>query len=124
MANNYSSCTVDPFIPSSLLKPRDIEELELSGFTVQQDSSEERYIYCVEGFSEEDDWIPVFQRILKRAEVGYPQLKEIWVEGASTCSKMRPGEFGGFAYLITANDVKSGATYQLRKFWQNGGDLL
>ena len=39
----------------------------------------------------------------------YPRIV---IEGAATCSKMRPGEFGGFAHLITRDDVRSMSTWQ------------
>jgi len=39
----------------------------------------------------------------------------ITVEGAYTCSKMRPGEFGGFAVFITEDDCEHfGTTSWLR----------
>lgn len=45
----------------------------------------------------------VFQEILCGLDAGeYPHL--VW-EGAYTCSKMRPGEFGGWACVITRDDI-------------------
>ena len=39
----------------------------------------------------------------------YPHIT---IHGASTCSKMRDDEFGGFAHVITRDDVRSLSTWQ------------
>jgi hypothetical protein len=107
MANNYSRCTVDPYIPDDLFTEHEVAILEDNGFTIQNEQfpGEGCYVYREEGQGDEDQWISVFQTLLKRARGRYPELTEIWVEGDFTCSRMRPGEFGGFAYRITEEVV-------------------
>lgn len=65
------------------------------------------YIFC-------EDWCPdgvtaIVQWLLQH------DIKETpfaTLEGASTCSKMRPGSFGGFAAFITRDDVQWSFTAQ------------
>jgi hypothetical protein len=58
----------------------------------------------------EESVIPVFQEILKGLpEKEFPQL--VW-EGSYSCSKMRPGEFGGWVVIIFRDRVESYSTSQ------------
>ena len=56
-----------------------------------------------------DLWPEVLQDIVRRA----PDLEELTVTMAFTCSKMRPDGFGGLAMLITAAAIRSGSTHTL-----------
>lgn len=56
-----------------------------------------------------DIWPDVLQDIVRRA----PDLQELTVTMAFTCSKMRPDGFGGLAMLITASTIRSESTHTL-----------
>jgi len=56
-----------------------------------------------------DLWPDVLQDIVRRA----PDLQELTVTMAFTCSKMRPDGFGGLAMLITAETIRSESTHTL-----------
>lgn len=56
-----------------------------------------------------DLWPDVLQDIVRRA----PDLQELTVTMAFTCSKMRPDGFGGLAMLITAQSIRSESTHTL-----------
>lgn len=56
-----------------------------------------------------DMWPEVLQDIVRRT----PELGELTVTMAFTCSKMRPDGFGGLAMLITAGAIRSGSTHTL-----------
>jgi len=51
----------------------------------------------------------VLQDIVRRT----PELGELTVTMAFTCSKMRTDGFGGLAMLITAAAIRSGSTHTL-----------
>jgi hypothetical protein len=50
------------------------------------------------------DYTNVFQQIVARHK---DELPFVVVEGCWWCSKMRPGEFGGFATMILPDEIKS-----------------
>jgi len=56
-----------------------------------------------------DLWPDVLQDIVRRA----PDLQDLTVTMAFTCSKMRPDGFGGLAMLITARTIRSESTHTL-----------
>lgn len=56
-----------------------------------------------------DLWPDVLQDIVRRS----PELQELTVTMAFTCSKMRPDGFGGLAMLITAAKIRSESTHTL-----------
>ena len=142
MANNYTQCTVQPFIHKELITTAEIIQLEAAGFSCEV-MGDEFYIYSEEGFTEEYEvesedengdttyeefpiW-PIFQRIIERSksfrpnvEVEYEEIDEIVLEGAFTCDKMRPGEFGGFLTLVTENDVRGASTADLLHMLRKG----
>lgn len=119
MANNYQQATVTPEdIPADAITDEERDVLEHSGFTVEEHNNK-LYIYAEEGFVLDDspEFIEdetkeitaedVFDRLLSRL----PEIKDIVIEGSYTCSKMRPGEFGGFVYRFsreteTVDDVQ------------------
>lgn len=121
MANNYSPCTVTPDLPKDLFTEEELESLAAHGFTYHENSNNTLYYYSEEGFSEaedEDDTDPfeVFQRALKRST----DIDEIVIEGANYCSKMRPGEFGGYLIRITKDDVQLGSTQWILELFREG----
>ena len=64
------------------------------------------YVFCEYGFG--DEAAALLQYILKALDAeAYPYIQ---VEGAFTCAKLRPGEFGGWACHITRDDIKWGGT--------------
>lgn len=59
-------------------------------------------------------WEYVFQTVLSKPENrGKDRIKEVVAKAAFTCSKMRPGEFGGWVAYITPEVVKSDGTHGL-----------
>ncbi len=56
-----------------------------------------------------DLWAEVLQDIVRRS----PDLDNLTVTMAFTCSKMRPDGFGGLAMLITASTIRSESTNTL-----------
>ncbi len=53
-------------------------------------------------------WETILQTILKKPECG--GIKAIRVMGAFTCSKLRPGEFGGWVWRITQDTIQNDDT--------------
>jgi hypothetical protein len=53
----------------------------------------------------------LLQGILNKPECAY--IGDICVMGAYTCSKMRPGEFGGWVIRIDRDNIQYGGTYHL-----------
>ena len=124
MANNYIQATVYPEIHKSLLTGKELITLEFAGFSVEDwDQSGNLYLYVEEGFIEEDEdedgnkfnIFDIFQNVIKRSESSeeVDPIKDIIIEGAFTCSKMRPGEFGGFVTRISEGLVQYGSTSEL-----------
>jgi len=58
--------------------------------------------------SSEFSWVSIFQEILKKPEC--EGIEDICVEGAYTCDKLRPGEFGGWVCRITRDSVQYDGT--------------
>lgn len=141
MANNNSQSTVSPSLPKSAFTPLELEMLSYCGYSSEPEEEDTLYFYCAEGGSVIDhyswaqdgfvdftgdpsfakysaaidpdteiDHIQVFQDILNKSECA--EIPYITIEGAYTCDEMRQGEFGGFAVLITRNDVESMGTGQ------------
>lgn len=52
----------------------------------------------------------IFHSIIEKAMSHNSPIDEIVIEGTFSCSKMRPGEFGGFVTLITAEKIQSEST--------------
>lgn len=136
MANNQFSVTVSPEIPSILPTEQEIRFLGACGFAFDSGNCS-LYFYAEEFANIEDDpeipeeyeddsfpahWsVPiVLQNILRRSEGA---LKEIILEGAFTCDKMRMGQFGGVVYLITANRIQKGCTHSLLEQFRKEGEF-
>lgn len=117
MANNYAQGTFEPEIPHNLFTPSDLEIMDVLGLSVDKGPDGLAYLYndgfCtagyikLEGGSEkevcEDDLYAMLQEVIKRSN---GELAYITHEQAYTCDRMRQGEFGGSAVIITADDVQ------------------
>lgn len=114
MADNFSTFTVEPFIPKSAVTDTQLAELRAAGFDWEEAAYGELYFFAeggINGFDENDrlvDSLGVFQQIVKTAH-----LKELIVQGSWWCSKARPGEFGGWVCRITPKKIKSYSTYDM-----------
>ena len=64
----------------------------------------------------------IIQGILKKPGCSY--IGEVCVMGANTCSKMRPGEFGGWVMRITRETVKYDDTYTAYRRMQAEEEFL
>ncbi len=106
MANSYCQATLEPLIPADLMT-QDIRQLLAAfGFSFAE-ADQGVYCYADEysslGYNEttgdyDIDIQPILQNLIAHSG---NRLKYIAIEGAFTCSKMRPGEFGGFAIFVT-----------------------
>jgi len=126
MANNYTQATVEPEIHPDLITPEEINELCDNGYNYVTTQYGDYYFFVEEGFWL-DDTAHIWQNVIKRSkeftpdvEVIYEEIEEIVVEGAYTCSKMRPGEFGGFVARITEDDVQQAGTGLLLDMFRQG----
>lgn len=118
MANNYAQATIDPCLPASLFSDEELDSLAFGcGLRTERDG-DLLYFFAEESFWEEGEdhrerpinSIELLQSKLRLlAPEEYPRIT---IEGADTCSKMRPGEFGGFAYHITREEVQYRSTWQ------------
>jgi dethiobiotin synthetase len=118
MANNYTPATVTPYLPATLFTEKELESLASDCGLTHEQYDDKLYFYAEEYFSEigQDEHgnpvnsVELLQAKLKQLDPAeYPHIV---IEGAYTCSKMRQGEFGGFAYFITRQDIKSIFTAQ------------
>lgn len=130
MADSYTQGTMSPDIPLTEEQVEALEDLNggdepshplavkwCEGLEIDceygeinfEPADKTRYYFYAEYGLEE--WaIHVLQEILKGLpEDEYPHL--IW-EGSYSCSKMRPGEFGGWAVIIYRDRVESYSTAQ------------
>ncbi len=118
MADNYYQATLSPSLPATLFRDEELQWLASAcGLRAEKDR-DDLYFFAEDYFSEEgenDDGDPVnclalMQEKLRQLDpVAYPHIA---IQGAATCSKMRPDEFGGFAYFITRTDIRDMSTWQ------------
>jgi hypothetical protein len=115
MANNYVQATVEPLIPKVLFTDEDLNTLSENGVDWEDAGDGLLYFFIRDGFDE--DYVePIFREALKKfdeSEEDIPveeDLTEIIIQGAFTCSKMRPGEFGGFVTIITKDGMAGTST--------------
>ncbi len=120
MANNYEQATVYPYLPKLLFSESDLGILESSGFE-WEDYEDSYYFFAPECLGEDDEqgrsYLQVFQDALRASKEG---IKQIVIEGAFTCSKMRQGEFGGFVIRITETELASGSTKDIVSLMEDG----
>jgi hypothetical protein len=117
MASNHYQATMTPDLPAAVFSEFDLHALNAAcGLRCEGDDL--LYFYAEECFSEEGEdhegnWfngLSLLQEKLRHLDPSaYPRIV---IEGAATCSKMRPGEFGGFAFLITRDEIRYMATWQ------------
>lgn len=122
MANNYTEATLTPQV---FLTPKQVAMLPCYGASYQLYEKDLHYIYWETCLNEEPDEDDV-ERALDRDEEGLlgkafqaPPLAHflheilmnpenegiiLTVEGCHRCDKMRPGEFGGFALMVTRKE--------------------
>ena len=116
MANNYTQATVSPDLPASLFSESELDALAACGLSHESDG-ESIYFFADEFFREEDDGEdgePVNCIMLLKSKlklIDPADTPYIVIEGAATCGKMRQGEFGGFAYFITREEVRFISTW-------------
>jgi hypothetical protein len=117
MADNYSQATVSPELPAALFNDEELRSLETACGLRCERVGDNLYFFAETCFYEDGedddgfgvDCLALFQeKLLKLDAVAYPYIA---IQGAATCSKMRPDEFGGFAYFITRDHVRSMATW-------------
>jgi hypothetical protein len=118
MADNFYQATVSPPLPASLFRAEELRTLETAcGLGCYPDGNA-LYFYAETSFCEEGededgrriDCLALLREKLGQLDPGaYPHIA---ITGAATCSKMREGEFGGFAHYITRDRVSSVSTWQ------------
>ena len=118
MANSYTQATVSPTLPLSLFSDAELELLSGACGLSSERHGDDLYFFAEECFIEEGedeegqtiDGLGLLQGKLRQLDVAaYPHIT---IHGSATCSKMREGEFGGFAYVITRDDVRSHSTWE------------
>jgi hypothetical protein len=119
MANNYSQVTVSPELPVSAFSEDELERLSaVCGLSFEINCGM-LYFFAQEYFCDvgEDQYMNQFDCVAflqaKLRQLNAALFSHIVIEGAVTCSKMRTGEFGGFAYFITRDEIK----YQSTRAW-------
>jgi hypothetical protein len=112
--------TVQPTIPATLIKEEELELLK-ECFSCEEHSDHDgsvRYYFYTEEYSvydeKEDEMIGIFQKVIKRSK---GELKHIYLQGATYCTKMEPDAFGGMAMFIKKNSVKQISTLEIIIDW-------
>jgi hypothetical protein len=117
MSDNYNQATISPSLPASLFSEDELETLSIACGLSCETCREHIYLFADSSFSEEGDdeegenvdLLALLQAKLRQLDaVEYPHIT---IHGASTCSKMREDEFGGFAHVITRENVRSVSTW-------------
>jgi len=111
-------------IPAKFVTENDLLVLAACGFeyeTYKRENEEKGYYFFAEegmrsaiglpeeiegDYSDEDQWIAVFQDILGRSRKANQPIGHIDINASLSCSKMRPDGWGGFALFIEEDDVK------------------
>ena len=116
MTDYYTQVTISPCLPAALFSDEEIASMEYAfGLTCER-TGRELYFFAETIFTElgedeegEDiDLIELLQRKLRQMDQNeYPHIT---IQGCTSCGKMRPDEFGGFAYFITRDDQRHIAT--------------
>jgi hypothetical protein len=118
MADYYSQATVSPALPATLFSPAELEALAGACGLYSEPDGDNLYFFagdyfCGEGEDLNEEHVNCTERLQAKLReldpVSYPRIT---IEGAVTCSKMRPGEFGGFVYFITREEIRYFDTWQ------------
>lgn len=114
MADYYSQATIMPFIKDEFVTEKEKELLRKFGFDCECAGNDGLYFYAYEFNSEtadeetENDLIETLVKIFNRSNGALPYL---YIQGANTCSKMRPDSHGGFACVITKDGAEWFSTH-------------
>jgi hypothetical protein len=118
MANNYNQATISPALPASLLSEAELQSLAVACDLQWKIEGDDLHLFAETFFSDEGedeqerkvDLVSLLQAKLRQLDMtAYPHIT---IHGASTCDKMRADEFGGFAYVITRENVRIMSTWQ------------
>jgi hypothetical protein len=118
MADNYYQATVSPDLPAALFTEEELRSLQFEcGLTCERCDDSLYFFaetcFCERGEDEEGfgvDCPALMQEKLRQLDADeYPHIS---IQGAATCSKMRVDQFGGFAYFITRDEIRSMSTWQ------------
>ncbi len=138
MSNSYCMATVEPTIPSQLLTELDKQVFKLLGATIEEHDGE-CYIFFTDGVwllldnymdeelseyavtDEDKEFVKsiiendysvqeILQVILNRPNIN---TRTFTVMGSFTCDKMRPGEFGGWVSLVSADNILTESTHSM-----------
>ena len=133
MANNYNQATLSP--SSINLNPMHLAWLGMTGAECSKEKDGRYYVFWRECLNEdfEDDEIEgaledgdidqaqadfirksSFNEMLRHILYYNPDVTHLRVDSAWTCEKMRPGEFGGSACVVTRTqhlDMSTGSAY-------------
>ena len=118
MANNYTRATISPELPKDLFNTSELRSLKAACGISGQPHGGTLYLYAEDWFSEtgnDDEGREVNCAILlqeKLHQLDPQHYPHITIEGSSACDKMRPGEFGGFAYFITRAEIRYMSTWE------------
>ena len=119
MSTYYSQGTVTPYLPASSFTNEDLETLESLGYEYDKlviKDNDMLYFYIPSNRElpyEESDVsdTDIFSKALMHDSCN--DILHVVIEGAYTCDKMRQGEFGGWAAIITRNGVQDVCTSEL-----------
>jgi hypothetical protein len=118
MTDYNTQATVSPVLPASLFSDAELVSITIASGLDWQREGDDLYFFADTFFDEkgEDeqgetvDLLALLQSKLRQLDTSaYPHIV---INGACWCSKMRPDEFGGFAYVITRDDVRHINTWQ------------
>lgn len=108
MANYFTQIVVQPEIPAHLLDVETRRRLEECGLTCAHDVGADTYYLFSEEYVGSDVDDVHYEDILQEIVVNSAgELPHLTVEAALTCSKPRSNGFGGYAMVITAEEIRS-----------------
>lgn len=141
MADNYTQVTVVPSLPRAAFIGNELKRLQQFGLDHEDAENGEVYLFSEFGINDEpcdyhdaDDEQPsdgdedkrdaydILCDVLRRLPEDL--VPEIFLEGAQTCSKLRPGEFGGIATRITRTSITHGSTQLLLEEFRTAETLV
>jgi hypothetical protein len=118
MANNYTDASISPPLPASLFSQAEIESLHAACNVICSRDGDDLHLFGEMFFSPEGededggevDLPALLQSKLRQLDpAAYPRIT---IHGACHCDKKRPDEFGGFAYVITRDEVRYFSTWE------------
>lgn len=102
MADYYNECTIEPSIPIELLPQNRLDILCECGIDFEKDGENAYYLFSRTGIEDEDRLLLLLRKILREQQKKNKKTKPfLKVAMGSSCSKMRPGSFGGVAWFVT-----------------------